>query len=414
MRTTWNELPTPIEYPVLADDIATDVVIIGGGLTGVLTAYLLQQAGHEVVILEADRLGGGATAYTTAFLTQGIDTRFADLIPMFGKNGARTLWEAHGAAIDTIEAIAAAEEIECRFVRCPAYIYARTPHQFKTLEQEFRVANRLRLPVRLCPRKKLGFAHKGVLEISRQAKFHPLKFMLPLAERLQARGARIFEKSAAIQLTSTDGSVRVTTKKGSVTAVQAVVATYQPFNHPRQVLAKKGMYKSYVLEAAIPHGIFPEALYWDLSAPYNYFRVDDKDARDRLILGGADHRSELPVPAGKNYAALKDVLKSLMGDQLFIITKKWAGPILEPSDGIALIGEYRPRMWIASAFSGNGMTYAAIAAQLITDGINGRTTPVTKLFDPVRPLLVPRRLWRKGRDYTEEFVGGAVRNTMKY
>lgn len=414
MRTTWNELPTPTSYPQLAGDITADVAVIGGGLTGVLTAYLLAQAGKEVVVLEADRLGGGATAHTTAFLTQMIDTRLADLIPMFRKNGARMVWEAHGTAIDLIEAIVEGEGIECRFVRCPAHVYATTPHQFRTLEQEASVAHRLRFSARLYPRKNLGFPHKGFLEIPRQAKFHPLKFMLPVAERAVAHGARIFEKSAVTDVAAKNGTVRVTTKKGSITAAHAITATYQPFHNPHQTFAKKGMYRSYVLEAAIPHGKFKEGIYWDLHSPYHYFRVDNKDARDRLILGGADHRVELPVKSGKNYAALKDYLKGLMGDEIYIVTKKWAGPILEPSDGIALIGEYRPRQWLATAFSGNGMTYAAIAAMLITDGITGRANPWAKLFDPTRKLLVPRRLVRKGRDYTAELVGGAVRNTVKY
>ena len=377
------------------------------------TAYMLAREGVDVAVLEAKSLGSGATGMTTAFLTHDIDTDLVDLVDLYGERGARLAWESHAAAIEQIESIAKVEKIECHFKRCPAYVYAFSEDELEGFEDEEAAARRLGFDVAYRRKNNLGFPNHGYLEDKNQAKFHPLEFLFGLAERAERYGARIFEKTEAVKI-SGNKALKIETGSGyKVSAKRVIVATYDPFNKPREVFAKKGMYVSYVIEARLPKGKFKEALYWDQYNPYYYFRIDRLENFDRIILGGADHREELPVSKAKSFKDLERYLQHIVGDTSYAITKKWTGPILEPSDGLALIGEYKSNQYLAAGFSGNGMTYSMISAMVFSDLIVGRKNEWAKIYDPKRPYKAGR-YFKKGLDYAQELLGGAVKNTFKY
>jgi len=381
-------------YPQLRDDVTADLAIIGGGLTGLLTAYLLSTNGKKVVVLEAGRLGSGATAYTTAFITQVIDTSLSDLIRMVGPQKTKSIWQAGEQAINRIERIVKKEKIDCEFQRCSARIYASSEKDYAKLVREHRAARRLGFATRLVKKNILPFEQYGFLEVKDQAKFHPLKFLSGVAEMVEASGGKIFEHSKALSLKEVPGSVTVKIAAGSVTAKDVIVATYAPFNNPRMGKYKKGMYSSYVFEIRVPEGIFTEGLYWDTESPYHYFRIDRRGTFDRMILGGEDHRSELPV-SQKKFDALKKYLAGFLGGRSYKILRKWIGAVLEPAGGLPLIGTYKPHQFAATAFSGNGMTYAMVSALIFRDLILGQKNPWIHIFDrnlrPRRNTSNPRR-----------------------
>ena len=410
MDTAWTGSGAP-HYGRLQGNEQADVVIIGGGLTGVLCAYLLSEVGKSVVLLEKGTLGEGATAHTTAFVSQSIDTALADLTSMFGADGARMVWAAGAAAIGEIARIAQDESIACELVRCPARVYAKSPRQYRTLQAEADAASRLGFAVSLRKDGALHFPNEGYLEVPDQAKFHPLQFLYRLAAHAARAGVRIHEHTEVAGL-SESGEIVVTAAGGAtVRAGDVIVATHLPFNNPKATHFKKGVYRSYVLEAHTGTTGIPEGIYWDLNRPYDYFRVDRWDDGDRIIVGGADHRQEIPVPRSNINRVLERNLKDILGDAAYRVIRTWSGPIIESSDGLPLIGEYAPHRYVATAFSGNGMTYAAVSAMVFRDLITGRTNPWAGLFDPKRSLK-PYRLWRKGLDYVREFAGG-MRNWFR-
>lgn len=414
--SSWESYAASRSYPALQADARADVVIIGGGLAGIITAYFLARAGVKTMLLEKDTLGSGATIATTAFITQVIDTDLTRLVAMFGEERSRGVWESGGAAIRALEKIIAAEHIACDFMRCPAYVYARTGREAGELEKEYRAAARIGCDTRLLPGGVLPFPAAAVWEIPGQAKFHPLKFLHGAAPAAAAAGAAIHEHTEAAGIEETPGrAIPVRTTGGAVVlADHVIVATYDPFNHPRELFLKKGMYASYAYEAAVPKGHFPEAIYMDNANPYHYFRIDAEDiAHDRMIVGGEDHREDIPVDAEKNFRALEAYLAGIAGSAPYDIRRKWSGPILEPVDGLPFIGQYRPRQYVATGFSGNGMTYAVIAGMMLRDLVTGKDNPWAAAYDPLRPMKI-MRLARKGMDYAGEFMGGAMRNTFKY
>ena len=407
---TWSQYKSKIRYPALTGDLSADVVIIGGGLAGILTAYMLTNAGREVIVLEKDTIGSGATEYTTAFITQSIDTEYQKLIKMFGKAKAKLIKQSHGMAIDTIEAIVKKEQIDCDFKRISNFTYTNTAKDLEMLEEEYLALKKDGFDVYLKRPKYFPFKNYGALEWKNQAKFNPLKFLNALTSILKSRGTSIYEKTEVLKISGKE-NITVTTKDSTIKGRQVIIATYQPLGNPKQTFAKKGMYVSYVLEAQIPHGLIKEATYEDTENPYHYFRIDIGKGFDHIILGGEDHRSELKINANKTFKALEHYLIELLGSVPYKIVRKWRGPILEPSDGIALIGEFKPKHYVATAFSGNGMTYSAISAILLTSLITNKKNKWTKLYDPKRIPTV-KQLLLKGKDYAEEFFKGAVKNSL--
>jgi glycine/D-amino acid oxidase-like deaminating enzyme len=202
-------------------------------------------------------------------------------------------------------------------------------------------------------------------------------------------------------------------KNGTVKAEWVISATYEPFGQPVGLYFKKGMYESYVFELEIPKDKIPEGIYEDMENPYHYFRIDKKGEYDRMIIGGEDHRQDIPVDDEKNFNALEEYVQETFPELEYKIIHKWDGPILEPSDGLAFIGCHKnPRVLYAFGFSGNGMTYGGIASSIFKDTIMGNGNPYSDIYRANR-LLGIKPLITKGKDYTGELIGGALKNVFK-
>jgi glycine/D-amino acid oxidase-like deaminating enzyme len=412
-KPAWTDIKKEGFYPLLQENIGADVVIVGAGLAGVLTAYKLAKTGKQVIVLEKNKIGSGATEYTTAFLTQNLDTDLIELDKMFGPEKTLSIWNSHGAAINEIENIIKVENIDCDFKRVSNIVYANEDDGVLELEKNVDTASRLGIELSLHPLNDFKFKNFGYMEIPQQAKFHPLKFLFRLAQIAQNLGVKFYEDTEVEKIEHQGEEWCALTKEGFVAKCKdLILATYYPLQNPVQTLFKKGMYRSYVMEAKIHKWMIPENLYEDDANPYHYFRIDPLDEQhDRMIIGGEDHRKEIKIDPEKSFSALEDYLKSIVG-QNYEITKKWTGPILEPSDGLALIGETSPHQYVATAFSGNGMTYSGISSILLTDLILGRQNSWVDIYDPKRiPSLY--QLFLKGKDYLGEFFGGAGQNLFK-
>ncbi|HYC79953.1 MAG TPA: FAD-dependent oxidoreductase [Candidatus Binatia bacterium] len=412
-KPTWKDAEREGFYPLLQENTSAEVIIVGAGLAGVLTAYKLAKAGKQVVVLEKKKIGSGATEYTTAFLTNDIDTDLIDLVKMFGKDKAQLVWESHAAAISEIEHIAKEENIDCGFKRVSSIVYTNKEDGALDFQEEVELASDMGFAVSLHPHNDFNFKNFGYMETKNQAKYHPLKFLFGLAEAARKYGVKFYEDTEVVETEQQENVWYAKTKEGFwATGTNLILTTYYPLQNPVQTLFKKGMYVSYVMEALIPKGMIPENIYWDDANPYHYFRIDAYNGtHDRMIIGGEDHRAEIKIDEEKNYAALEAYLRSIVGEN-YQITRKWNGPILEPSDGLALIGETYPNQYVATAFSGNGMTYSGVASILLTDLVLARKNIWTGVYDPKRvPSLF--QLFKKGSDYLGELFGGAGQNIFK-
>jgi glycine/D-amino acid oxidase-like deaminating enzyme len=378
------------------------------------------KAGKKVALIESGELGNGATLRTTAFITKVIDSSFTQIADLFGNDIAKTVWESGDRAIDEFEKIIKTENIECEFCRCSNFIFANTKKQFEGLEEDFNMYKKMKMAAALYGNKNglkrkgkdLNFPNSGYLEIPDQAKFDPAKFIFAISQAAVTNGARIFEETEALEIAG-ENPITVKTSNGDISAKDVVIATYKPFTN-RKTHFKKGMYRSYILELEIPTNTLREGIYEDEDNPYHYFRVDRQKGTDRVILGGEDHKDIFGnLLTKKSFESLEEYAKNIFKDIKFKLTNRWEGPILEPSDGLPLIGSIKPHYYVASAFSGNGMTYSMISAILIRDLIIKKKSAWEKAYDPKRFLWRPKRLGSKALDYIQEFVGGAAKNMLK-
>ncbi|MDD5068329.1 MAG: FAD-binding oxidoreductase [Candidatus Pacebacteria bacterium] len=416
---TWDEDHTLKAYPTLKEDTQADVVVIGGGISGVLSAYLLAKEGKKVVLLEKDRIGFGATGVTTAFITESLDTRPSELVKGLGTIPASIILNSHEEAILLIESIIRDEKIDCDFTRCENRMYATTAKERNLLKEELRVLKTLGREASFVGKEEneLGFKNEGYLLLEGQAKFHPLKFIGALLERAKKLGVEIYENTEALAILHTShGKVHsVKTASGNIRADWVLASTYEPFKHPSSLYFKKALYTSYVFELEIERGALSEGIYEDVKSPYHYWRVDAGEKFDRMIVGGEDHRADIHINEEKCFKALEDFVATTFPKLSYKIVRRWSGPILESIDGLAYIGELHPgeRVMYAFGFSGNGMTYGAITAQIVVDKVFGRHNVWASLYDVGRsPGFI--MLFEKGIDYSKEFFGGAVKNAFKY
>ncbi|MEK7633203.1 MAG: FAD-binding oxidoreductase [Patescibacteria group bacterium] len=408
--TSWESAEPSEQYTALNAHLETDVVIIGGGITGIMSAYLLALEGKRVVVCESERIGYGATVCTTAFVTQVTDMTLVQMKKLFGLEKTKALWHAGRSAIDIIERIIQVENIDCDFLRCSEFLYATKAKDFANLEMEYSTAKELGIDLVLHRVNDLGFANVGSLEIPNQAKFHPIRFVQALARKAELLGVRIFEQTSIVEIVQGE-MFTARAELGSVKAKHIIVATSVPFNKPKVLAFKKANYKGYVIDVEIPKGVLKEGMYIDAQTPYRYWRVDFGKAFDRLIIGGADHRQDIPVSETKSFATLERFVKTLLPTQLTRIVHKWSGPLVESIDGLPYIGEFAPRQFLATAFSGNGMTYAALSATMFCDSILGKPNVWKALYDPKRKQSVSLVL-TNAKQYIDIFFGGAVKTTF--
>lgn len=392
----WFEGVEKISCPKTELPKETEIIIVGGGMAGITSAYLLAKAGKKVLLLEKGKIGGYVTSATTAFLTFTIDTEPLSLIKKFGKENARLILESHKVAIDEIEKIIKSENIDCDFERCTNYIYANDKGEEKYLSSLLDGYNQLGIEATFKKDGKLKFNDFGYVEMPNHGKFHALKYQYAIAKLAVKYGAIISEDTEVLSIKDEKDSVEVEVKDiGTIFAKKAVSAVYRPFKAPKHLAHLTNMYVEYVLEYKLPKDIFTAGTYEDTREPYNYFRIDKKSDHDRLIIGGADNLMVLKLNREVNHAIMQKYTKSLFNTALIQEVRHWSGSMLETNDGLAFIGETKGgNIFYIFGFSGNGMTYSYIAGKILLDHIISTENPYAKVFHVDRKISFWKNLFK--------------------
>lgn len=404
----WTATADMPAFTPLAEDLRVDVCIVGAGIAGLSSAYLLTRAGKSVAVLDDGPLANGVTSMTTAHLTCVLDERYFELERMHGEGGARLAAESHMTAINRIETIVASEGIDCDFERLNGYLFLAPDDDEETLARELAAAQRVGIDAALVNRAPQPSLETGsCLLFPNQAQFHPLRYLAGLARAISRDGGRIFSMTHADRI---EGGVPAQVSAGGhvVTADSVVVATHAPVNDLVAIHTKQTGYMSYVIGAGVPRDAVMRALFWDTGNPYHYARVQNAPGGDGeiLIVGGEDHRTGQADDTTVHH----DRLEGWARDRFpFMeeIAYTWSGQVMQSVDGLAYIGRNpldSENVYVITGDSGTGMTYATIAAILITDLIESRPNPWETLYDPSRKTL------RSAPAYARE----AVRTAAQY
>ena len=386
----WVDSASLPRFPKLDRDTEADVVIVGGGITGLTTAYLLTKAGRSVVVLERQRCASVDTGHTTAHLTMVTDIRLKELVDNFSRDHAQAVWDAGLAAIAQIESNTEEESIACDFARVPGYLHTPlngTASEASSLEEDASLANELGFDAEFLP--SVPFSERPGIHFPEQARFHPRKYLAGLARFITERGGMIYENTSADEFL--ESPLRVKANGHTIACVDVVLATHTPLAGIRNIVGatlfqtKLALYTSYVIGAKVARGSIPDALFWDTADPYHYLRLEPQKDHDLLIFGGEDHKTGQAADTAKCFAALERTLKSLVPE--CEISYRWSGQVIETPDGLPYIGRNAEHEYAATGFAGNGMTFGTLAGMMITDAILGRENPWTELFDTGRTKI---------------------------
>jgi glycine/D-amino acid oxidase-like deaminating enzyme/nitrite reductase/ring-hydroxylating ferredoxin subunit len=410
-RSLWMDV-TVAAAPTLDRNETADVAVVGSGIAGLSVAYELAARGAQVAVLDRADIGTGMTARTTAHLASAFDDGYAELTKTHGREVARLVYRSQAAAIDRIEAIQAAEAIECDFARLDGYLVLAPGTPADALDAELSAATEA--GVRVAEELEQTPIHaKNLvrsLRFADQARVHPLKYLSGLAGAIARRGGRLYAGTPVEEVEETkDGVVLKTSGGYEVRAQHAVLATNSPIVNRLAVHAKQAPYRTYAIAAPLARGLLPDALYWDTLDPYHYVRLQPgPEKHDVVIVGGQDHKSGAANDGERRFAALEQWIRHRL-PKLGKVSHRWSGQVMEPVDGVGFIGRNpgQSRVFIATGDSGQGITGGALAGIILADLIAGAENPWAAVYDPARKPL------RKLGEFVSENTT-AVRSFARY
>lgn len=407
-QSFWKEITGEVPpFPSLTDHIETEIAIIGGGITGITAALQLRKAGHRVVVLEADKVGGGTTGYSTGNLYVPVQPYYQTIINKFDEKIAATVAHARKAAIDFVEQTAREKSIECQFHRRPFYYYVKDEKNLPKLEREVSALQKAGIEIDYTYDFPLPEDYIKAARIDNQARFNPYEYVSALASKLQVEGCQIFENSRVTDVKEEERCV-VTTTSGQVIADKVIMATHTPkgFNVVQTLV---GPYRSYVVAVSL-EGDYPDGNFWDLDKqPAHAISSHSTGEKlDMLMFAGNHHKTgQAEESHEKNYAEIEAYIRRYY--KVKSIGYQWSAQHYSPADGLPYIGNSTrttDRIYMATGFSADGLTYGTVAGILLADLIMKKENPWEKAFSSTRftPLASAEKFIKENLNVAKEYA----------
>lgn len=382
----WRTYPVP-HFPQLLEDSKTDIAVIGGGIVGILTAYLLTKAGKQVTLIEANNFLSGVTGHTTAKISAQHGLIYDELVRTFSKEHAKLYYKANLEGLDLIQAIVEDEGIDCDFEEKTAVVYATTAKGALQIKKEARAYKELGINGELIKGQVEGlpFDTNAALTMPRQAQCHPVKFLAPLLVEIQRLGGKLYQQTRAMKL---KGDSTIVLENGKhLDFNKVVVASHYPFNDFNGFyFSKLSISRSYALAAKV-NGPIPQDMYISAESPTRSLRTILADTGERLLLiGGDDH------PTGKSKNDTQEHYENLeqFGRDYFPLEETlfhWSAQDMTTLDKVPYIGQMTTasaNILVATGFNKWGMAMGASAAKLLVDLVTGELNAYADFFDPTR------------------------------
>ena len=372
MESIWKKTAELPQFPKLEKDIKTDVLIIGGGIAGLLTAHFLTEKGAECIVVEKDRICNKTTANTTAKITLQHGLCYDKIFKSYGYDVTKAYYEANLSALKEYEKLSA--KIHCDYEKKDNYVYSLNDR--KVLERELKTLEKIGCGADFIEHLPLPLSTVGAVRVKNQAQFHPLKFISKIAENL-----KIYENTFVRKISENEA----VTDNCKITFKKAVIATHFPFiNNHGGYFIKLYQHRSYVI--ALENGPDVKGMYVDESDKGLSFRNHE----NLLILGGGSHRTG---KKGGNWAELREFRRINYPQAKEVAF--WATQDCMSLDSIPYIGEYfnnAQNLYVASGFNKWGMTGSMVSAMILSDIITDKENPYTFAFNPQRSILKPQLL----------------------
>ena len=409
----WKKDAEKMNFGTLNGDMAVDVAIIGGGITGITAGYLLAKAGKKVAVLESLRVGEGTTGYSTGNLYALIDEMLHKIESKFNTETIQAVAASRTAAMKQIEAWISEFDISCHFQKRSWFLFSETEEDDKTIEKEYEAVVRAGLSAKKRYRTVLPFKTSLALEVEDQAQFNPVEYMKVFAVAAENAGCSIYEHTKVIEVEEGEEIHTVHTLRGKVTAKHVIHATHTP----KGVMSYHtllGPYREYALAVKLNQGVYPEGIFWGFNKPHHHSMrtyIDEQGTPYLLILG-EPHK----VGQKENNEECFEKLEAYVRERFDVdcIAYRWGAQHYKSADGLPYIGRKSKdsEIYIATGYSTDGLTYGTLAAMIITDSILGKENPWADFYDPLRsnPLKSAGRFIKENVNVAAQYMHNIVFN----
>lgn len=379
-QSVWKGTTQQEEFPALPGDLNVDVAVIGGGITGLTTAYLLAREGKSVVVLEARRIGEGTTGHSTGNLYTLVDERLYEIRSKFDTETMKTVAESRTRALDFVEERVREYAIECAFRRVPWTLYSESEETDDVIAREADAAEKAGLPVSRLQNIELPFAIRSAVRVEGQAQFNPLAFVKKLARGIESDHCRIFEHSIVTEVEEGEPCI-VHTSRGTVRAQKVVMATHTP-KGISFVQTLLGPYREYGIAVRLNNAAYPPGgIYWSTEQPHHHsIRSYTVGGETYLLVIGEPHKVGQEEDNIQRIHKLEEFVQSRF--DVASVEYRWGGQNYRPADGLPYIGTSAgsEHLYLATGFATDGLLYGVVGAMLITDSIVGRHNPWSETY----------------------------------
>lgn len=401
------------QFPALSSDLDVDVCVIGGGITGVTTAYLLEQRGFSVALLEASIIGGGVSGHTSGHLTSMVDTYYHSIIEKHGLEAAIHVREATTRARDLAEEIINSNFLAAGFKRVSGHYFATTQTQLKALDEEREAMLQAGFQIAPLFVWRYPFEILGGFSLPDQAVINAAAYALGLAKKCNGRGVKVCEDTRVTGFSRKNGRWLIDAGGFQVNAAYMVQATHTPLGFNPVQMEMKPM-NSYVLAGKTEAEVVP-GLFYDMAEPYHYIRNCDYRGDKMLIIGGCDSKPGEKMDQDERIQELIDYAKTNF--RLTDVSFTWGSMYFEPADGLPYIGKdpIHENAFISTGYSGDGLTFGLVGAILLAGLIDAGEHPWQKTFNPSRlKLAAMPEVLKENASVLKNFVGERLRLSSEY
>ena len=380
----------PVNYPKLEQSVKTDVAIIGGGISGALTAYYLVNAGLNCIVVDARTVGLGSTCASTSLLQYELDKPLCELENQIGLQAAVRAYKSCSESIDTLQSISQKIKFTL-FEKQKSLFFAAHKKDKKLIEKEFLVRKKSGFQVQLLDEKEIhqqfGFSSPAAILSEQGATTDAYMFTHALLKASVIKGLQVFDRTVISRIEYKKKGVELITEKGHIVTANKIVnaSGYEITEFLEKKIVK--LNSTYALASENIQSPIPawkdKTLLWNTADPYLYMRLTTDN---RIIIGGRDEEFYSPLKRdkliGKKSALLKSDFSKLFPAIELIPEFCWTGTFGTTKDALPYIGTYSktPHTYYALGFGGNGITFSVIAAEIICDMITGKKNKDALLY----------------------------------
>lgn len=378
-------------YPSVRENLETEILIVGGGITGSLIAHQCIADGYKTILIDRRDIGNGSTSATTSMLQYEIDVPLYQLIDLIGEEAAAESYWACYKSIDDLGKIVKQVKSDCGFKKKESLYFAAHKKDVSGLKKEFEARKKMGLPVKwLEPEEidekfQLKNSYGGILS-QQGGSLDAFKLTHDILAYNHKKGLKIFDKTDIKKTTYKRNGVTVITEYGTIIKAKKII--YCNGFESTEII-KDNFVKLLSTYAIVgerfedDRSYLNETLFWNTAKPYNYMRTTDDN---RLLIGGEDEdfvnaekRDEL---LNQKSDKLTKYLKKILPNYDFRMDFVWAGTFGETKDGLPYIGKHPnfKSAYFVLGFGGNGITFSVIGMDLVSQMLKNEKHPLQEYF----------------------------------